>query len=131
MSTSTGTETNSRWLTALCWVLAVLALGGAAGLITGVIDLGESATDRLPMDSPVLAGAALALVVGAPMTVAGWRTQLGTRNSAPTAFVAGVLLAAWVLVQPFVIGEFSVPQPLMFVAGAGVAVLAFRSFPKP
>ncbi|WP_139180020.1 hypothetical protein [Gordonia westfalica] len=51
---------------------ALLAFAGAIGLVGGGTDFGETVNSRLPLDSPVLAGVALAVFVGVPMAVAAW-----------------------------------------------------------
>jgi hypothetical protein len=72
-------------LSALCWPLAVLAYAGAVGLILGAVDLSVSAVDRIPASNTAVAGIALAIVVGLPMTIAAVRTQHSRKNGAPGA----------------------------------------------
>jgi uncharacterized membrane protein len=109
----------------------VLAYGGAVGLILGVVELSVSAVDRIPASNTALAGIALAIVVGVPMTIAAVRTQHSSVNGAPSAFAAGVILVAWILVQMIIIREVDYLQIAALTAGVVITVLALRDFPRP
>ena len=78
-----------RGLAAFAAVIALSAYGGAVGLIAGFIGLDAPLNRRLPFESPVLGGTALALVVGLPMTVLAIRARTGDARTAATAVVAG------------------------------------------
>jgi hypothetical protein len=60
------------WLAGFAAFNAFGAWAGAFGLITGGTDFGDTIDDRLPFDSLVLAGLALAAIVGVPLTVLAW-----------------------------------------------------------
>jgi hypothetical protein len=91
----------SRWRLAVGTVAglnAVGALGGAVGLVSGWLTLGD-VTDRLPLGSTVLAGIALGLFVCLPQAVL---TLLALRRSSATAatsVLAGSLLVFWILLE--------------------------------
>ena len=114
------------WLGAVCAGISVNAFAGAIGLASGAIDLGAEAQARLPMSSTALAAIALVLVVGVPMGVAAASALAGGGKTGPIAHTAGVLLAAWIVVQPMVIGETSWLQGCFGALGVIVAVRGWR-----
>lgn len=105
------------WLAALAFFVALNAVGGAVALMTGAIDLGAEIGGRLPFDSQVVGGLALASIVGVPMAVAGVYAATGRVHTAEVAMLAGALLVGWIGVQLLVIRTFSWLQPAMVVAG--------------
>ncbi|GAA0247455.1 hypothetical protein GCM10010492_53910 [Saccharothrix mutabilis subsp. mutabilis] len=129
MSTTTSPRTR-RALAAGSGFVALNAFAGGVALATGVIDLGPVVTDRLPSHSPVLAGLALVLVVGAPMAVAARRAATGHPRWAGTAVFAGACLVAWIAVQLVVIRTFSWLQPVMAAAGVAVLLAGLRGIRK-
>jgi hypothetical protein len=108
-------------------MVACSAYAGAVGLMTGTIDMGHELNHRLPLHSPVLGGAALAVIVGLPTTAVAllaWRrTVLGARRA---AIVAGVLLVGWIGVELAFIREFSFLQPLFVLVGLVFVALGRR-----
>ncbi|AJW40947.1 hypothetical protein NY08_2937 [Rhodococcus sp. B7740] len=129
MSTTRELTHQSRrwpWLGAVCAGISVNAFAGAIGLASGAIDLGADAQARLPMSSPALAAIALVLVVGVPMGVAAASALAGGGKTGPIAHTAGVLLAAWIVVQPMVIGETSWLQACFGALGVIVALRGWR-----
>ncbi|MTV26398.1 hypothetical protein FTX61_13375 [Nitriliruptoraceae bacterium ZYF776] len=114
----------TRVLLGLEVLLAVGAYGGAAAILTGVLDFGE-ATDRLPFGSLVLAGLALAVVNGVLPTVA---LVLDRRRhpAAPLAHLAvGLALVSWIVVQVGFLGPpVHALQVLYLVWGVAIAGLA-------
>ncbi len=118
-----------RALVGLEALLAVGALGGALGLLTGWTDLGPS-TAELPLASPVLAGTALGVLIGVlPVAVA-----LGAAARRPWAdgghLVVGVVLVGWIVVQVGFIGLVSWLQPLFAAYGLAIVALAVGSGPR-
>lgn len=111
-----------RALAVLLAANSVAALGGAAGLATGAIDLEPDLAARLPLDSPVLAGVALALVVALPLALTAGSAWRGEAQTADLLVGAGVLLGAWIVVQLGILRAFSPFQP--FYAGVGAALIA-------
>ncbi|MBJ8346982.1 hypothetical protein [Antrihabitans sp. YC2-6] len=96
---------------------AILAFAGAAGLILGVLDVGDEAAHRIPFDSPALAGIALVLIVGVPMTATAWLAISGDPRAATAAIGSGLLLVAWIAVQIAIIKELSLLQPSFVTVG--------------
>jgi hypothetical protein len=111
-----------RVLAGLALVMAIAALGGALGLVSGAVDLGSTVDRRLPFDSPVFGGAALTAVVAVPMAVTAWMAWRAHPRAARTSELAAVMLVAWIGVQLLLIRQFSFLQPIC--AGVGLVVLA-------
>jgi hypothetical protein len=114
-------QSKAGWSRRLLLLLAVLngtaALAGAWGLMSGVIDLGPSLTERLPWESPVVAGVALALLVAAPNL---WLAALAIRRGRETGLVGiavGASMVVWILVQLAFIRELSFFHPLYLAIG--------------
>jgi hypothetical protein len=96
---------------------AVAAWAGAAGLATGTLSLGAKLTARLPFESPVLGGSALAAIVALPFTVLAvlaWRTD---RRTGFGAAAAGTLLIGWIVVELAFIRAVSFLQPVCVLVG--------------
>ncbi|MFD8496056.1 hypothetical protein [Amycolatopsis sp. NPDC059657] len=98
-------------------LIAVSAYAGAAGLITGELDLGAVVNGRLPFHSPVFAGIALALAVGLPMTVAAHRAATDVEGYQGATVIAGVMLIGWIVVELAFVRTFSWLQPVCVLAG--------------
>ncbi len=109
--------------TALAWVAAVnglLAWAGAAGLISGVLDLGPRLEERLPLDSPTLGGIALATLVAAPLSALGWLAWHDDERTDRAEVVVGALLVGWIVVQVAFLRELSFFHPLYLGIGLGL-----------
>lgn len=119
------------WLAGFAALNAVAAWTGAIGLITGGTDFGASINDRLPFDSLVLAGLALAAVVGVPLTVLAWSAWTGGSRTDDLALVAGVMLIGWIVGQVAVIRAFSLFQPAYLAVGAFLVAASHRVTPSP
>jgi predicted CoA-binding protein len=107
-------------------LMSLSALGGAVGLIGGRLDLGHRLSSRLPFDSPVFGGVALAVVVAVPFAAAACRAWRGDRQAWGTALSAGLLLIGWIVVELAFIREFSFLQPMCVAIGAAFAVAGYR-----
>ena len=92
----------------------------------GWMDFGATNNARLPFASPVLAGAALAALVGVPMASSAVEAWQGADRAEVMAVGAGSLLVGWIVVQVGVIRSFSWLQPTYFVTGAAIAVAGYR-----
>lgn len=114
---------------ALLWLeilLAIGAFGGAIGLITGGVDLGDAAAD-LPFGSMAFGGWALLVVNGLLPTV----VVLGALRGRPWAetghLVVGAALIGWIVIQ---VGFLGWPphwlQILYFLWGWAILGLAIR-----
>ena len=112
---------------------AVAAWAGAVGLATGGIDFGERTNDRLPFDSLVLAGVALAVIVAVPLTVLAWLAWTGAARTNDAALIAGLLIIGWIVAQVVALWAFSLFQPAylgigaLLIAASGRARLGTRS----
>lgn len=105
---------------------ALLAFAGAIGLVGGGTDFGETVNSRLPLNSPVLAGVALAVFVGVPMAVAAWFLYRRSDDDAVWVSVAaGGWLIGWIVVQLLVIRTFSFMQAAC--VGVGIVLIALGS----
>lgn len=100
-------------------MVALSAFGGAVGLIGGGLSLGDEVTSRLPFESPVFGGVALALAVGVPFSVLSWQALRGDRRMAQSAVGASTLLMLWLVVEIAFIREFSFFHPLYALIAAG------------
>jgi len=116
------------WLAAFTALIAVSAYAGAAGLITGGIDMGAEINARIPFDSPVFGGVALAVIVGVPMTVVTWLGARRDARSGAAAVVAGALLVGWIAVEIGFVQSYSWLQPVFAFAGLAVALAGMRDF---
>lgn len=106
-------------LAAAAGLTAVSAVGGAAGLIIGYIDMGDRLQSRLPFASPVFSGVALALIVALPFAMLAGRAWGGRSGTDAAAVFAGVLLVGWIVVELAFLRELSFLHPLC--VGVGVA----------
>jgi hypothetical protein len=96
---------------ALAALRALSAYGGGAGLITGSLDLGVTATARMPFHSTVLGGLALIAVVALPSTALAWLAARGHHRTGDASIVAGILLVGWILIELAFIRELSFFHP--------------------
>jgi len=114
------------WLAGFAAFNAVGAWAGVFGLITGGTDFGDTINDRLPFDSLVLAGLALAAVVGIPLTLLAWSAWIGGPRTDDLALAVGVLLIGWILGQITVIRAFSWFQPAYLAIGSIFVIASHR-----
>ncbi|WP_338889751.1 hypothetical protein [Rhodococcus sovatensis] len=121
--------TNSIWsniAAVAAAVTGVLAFTGAIGLIGGGTDLGTEVPQRLPWNSIVLAGVALALVVGVPTTAAALALWSAIPRASLITMTAGVLLIVWIVGQIAVIREFSILQVVFGLVGVLLAAVGWH-----
>jgi len=90
---------------------------GAVGLATGFLTLGGDLNHRLPYQSPVFGGIALALIVAAPFTVLGTLAWRRDPRAGLVAAASGLLLMGWIIVELAFLREVSFFHPLYFVIG--------------
>jgi len=121
-----------RWaLIVLTGLVALMAWIGARQLMFGP-------DPALPLDPPdwlpggwTTGGAALALVVGAPMTVS-WLLLLARAPAGRTcAFFSGAALVVWTVVQVALIGYALLLQPVMLLVGIAIAALGWPLWGSP
>jgi hypothetical protein len=120
------------WLRALSVVdglLAALAVWGGISLIVGApgFRMPVEWLDPVGLDSWVLPGIALIVLIGGVMgwaAVAGWR---GTRHAPGVSLAAAAVLFGWLAVQLLVIGARAPVQVVTALMGLLVVVLACGS----
>jgi hypothetical protein len=117
----------ARWRGAVGVVAALNAvgsLGGAVGLMTGWLTLGDL-TDELPFGSTLLGGTALAVLVFLPQSVL---TVLAFRRSSATAaasVVVGSMLVGWILLEVVFLQVFEGLQVVYLLIGLVQVGLGF------
>ncbi len=121
-----GESVRRPWLAGFAAFNALAAWGGAVGLVTGGMDFGASINDRLPFDSPALAGLALATIVGVPLTLLAWSAWTGGPRTDDLALVVGVTLIVWIVIQVAVIQAFSLFQPAYLAVGTAFIAASHR-----
>ena len=114
-------------LTTFAGSVAASAWFGAIGMVSGLLPVEATLADRLPFDSPVFGGIALALVVAVPTTVASVLEWRGNARAGAMLTLAGVLLVGWIAVEIAVVRQFSPLQVICAVAGAGLALVGDRA----
>ena len=87
--------------------------------------------DRLPFQSPVLGGVALAVLVALPLSALAGLAWVGDPRTADAATAVGVVLIGWIVVQLLFLRELSFFHPLYVAVGAGLAVWGRRIGPSP
>jgi hypothetical protein len=114
-------STRSGWPRRLLLSLALLntagALGGAWGLLSGVLDLGPAVTGRLPWGSPALAGFALGLLVALPNALLAAVALRRGRSTGLLGMAVGAAMVVWILVELAFIRELSFFHPLYIAVG--------------
>ncbi|HAN34852.1 MAG TPA: hypothetical protein DCQ52_05210, partial [Acidimicrobiaceae bacterium] len=102
---------------------ALVAAGGATGLVGGFIDIGDRLQSRLPFASPVFGGVALALIVALPFAILAGRAWSGRPGTGAAAVFAGALLVGWIVVEVAFLRELSFLHPLCVVVGGAFVVV--------
>lgn len=95
-------------------------------LATGVIQLGDNLVSRLPFDSPVLGGFALAAIVAVPSTILASHAWRGDPQTDRVAVITGVLLVGWIAVELAFLRELSWLHPTYVAIGVGFIVAGTR-----
>ncbi|TNC24825.1 hypothetical protein [Amycolatopsis alkalitolerans] len=114
------------WLASFTGLIAILAFAGAVSLMTGVIALGTEVEARIPFHSPVLAGIALAVIVGVPMSDVCYLAMRPDSRTAVAAVVAGALLIGWIVAEIAYTQTYSWLQPVFAFAGVAVVVAGLQ-----
>jgi hypothetical protein len=115
------------WLALAAGLVAVSALGGAIAFLAGWLDMGDTLTQRLPLESPVLAGTALGVWVAAPFALLAVAAWTGSPATDRLAMAAGSLLVAWLVVQLAFIRTLSFFHPLYGAIGAAFVWVGWRA----
>ena len=116
-----------RLLATFAGLNALSAWFGVLGLVGGSLSFGEELNQRLPFDSLVLAGLALAAVVAIPSTVLAVLAWRGDPRTPFATTALGVLLIGWIVVQLLFLQSFSFFQPLYAAIGLAFLVIGRRS----
>lgn len=111
-----------RLLATFAGINALSAWFGVLGLIGGGLSFGTELNERLPLDSLVLAGVALAAVVALPSTVLAVLAWRGDPRTPAMTVLVGVLLIVWIAVQLAFLQSFSFFQPLYTAIGVAFLV---------
>jgi len=90
---------------------------GAWGLMSGALSLGAQVEARLPWESTVVAGLALAVLVGVPSLVLLILTLRRSPLTSLAAVAVGGGLVVWILVQLAIISQFSFFHPVYVAVG--------------
>jgi hypothetical protein len=117
----TTTHTTARGPRLVLFWLAVLngvsALAGAYGLASGSLSLGPTTSDRLPWGSPLVAGAALTLLVALPNGALAVVAARRSRYTGQVGIAVGAALVTWILIELVFIRELSFFHPLYVAVG--------------
>ena len=122
-----GTPGHVVALILLAVVNAVTALAGAWGLASGALSLGDTVDDRLPWESPVVAGVALALLVALPNGVLAAVALRRRRSVGLLGIAVGSAMVVWILVELAFIRELSFFHPLYLAVGAAMIGFGARA----
>lgn len=125
---NTATGEPHRTMAACAALVAFSAFAGSIGLATGTLEMGSPVNERLPFASPVVGGAALALLVAGPFALLAVAALRGLEQTDLVAFVAGSVLIGWIAVEVAFIREFSPLQPLLAAVGLAFAVVGYRGW---
>ena len=131
MEISADSATRRPALAAFAALNAVAAWVGAAGLIAGSTDFGDTLNRRLPFDSVALAGIALAVIVAVPLTALAWSAWAGHPRTLDLSLLVGVTLIGWILVQVLVLRAVSLFQPAYLAVGAWFVAESGRVHLRP
>lgn len=126
-----GQQQRRAWLAGWAAFHAFAAWAGAVGLATGGTDFGERTNERLPFESLVFAGLALAVIVAVPLTLLAWSAWTGSARTDDVALVVGGLLIGWIAVQIVVLWTFSLFQPAYVAIGASFVAASHRLHLRP
>ena len=118
--------------TALGVLLAVVALNAFAGGfygMSGAQDVPMEWLEGSPFDDYFVPGLFLFVVVGGSFIIAAIAVFARSRSARTAAFIAAVIVLAWLAVQVAIIGYVSWMQPATTIAAIIVLFLAW-SLPK-
>jgi hypothetical protein len=128
---SASVDSGVRRLGVYAGLVALSASVGAIGLASGSLAMGATVNERLPLQSPVLGGIALVVVVGLPATVLALRAWQRRSGADRVAVAVGVLLIGWIAVEFAFIREFSFLQVLFVGVGISFVAIGVRAGLQP
>jgi hypothetical protein len=114
-------------LTFVAGLVAASAYFGAVGLMTGFLAVSPTMAARLPFQSPVVGGIALALVVALPSTAVCVLSHRRHPRVREAAALAGCLLVSWIVIELAFVRQFSALQVIYALAGALLIMLGDRA----
>jgi hypothetical protein len=120
------TCTRRRALAGFAGFIALTAYYGAIGMVTHLLPVEPSLVHRLPFDSLVFAGLALAVIVALPTTATAVLAWRGHPRSGDVATLAGVALVGWIAVELAVVQQLSPLQAICAAEGAALVMLGSR-----
>ena len=97
--------------------VAVGAVYGSIMLITDGWQLDRAMLRHLPVDTWVLPGLALAVLVAVPNLAAGVLVAIGHPTGRFMSLLAGAILIAWIIAQLALIQQYFALQPVMAICG--------------
>jgi hypothetical protein len=113
---------------ALGAVEAFVAVGAVYGSIMLIADawrLDPAMLRHLPVETWVLPGVALAVLVALPYAAAGALVAIGHSMARVVSLLAGSLLVGWIVAQIVLIQQYFVLQPVMGLCGLLTIGLAY------
>ena len=123
---TTARAASHRGIAVFAGLIAISAVGGTVGLVSGGLALTPEIEERLPFASPVFGGLALAAIVAVPMTATAVLAWRGDARAGRAAVLAGVLQIGWIVVQLTIIRELSFFHPTYLAVGAAMVWLGRR-----
>jgi hypothetical protein len=112
----------------LVGVHGFVAIGAAYGTIMLITDgwrLDRGMLQHLPIDTWVVPGIALAVLVAVPHLIAGVLVAIGHHLARGVSLLAGAVLVAWIIGQIALIRQYFVLQPVMAACGLLTIGLAY------
>lgn len=106
-------------------LIAANAIYGGLGLIGSGMGMPLEWLQGTPFDSWVLPGVALLVVIAAPMTIAAAAEITRATWAYRMSLAAGALQIGWIVAQVLVLRRYFFLQPVLFVLGALVILLAW------
>ena len=127
--TSTPPHSTRRVLATWAALNAASAWYGTVGLLVGWLDFGTRLDRRLPFDSLVIAGLALAAIVAVPLSIVAWLAWTGDPSTGRASVATGMLLVSWIGLQLVFLQEFSWFQPVYALIGVTFIAAGLRPAP--
>jgi len=123
------TARSGRAVAVFATVMSGAAAVGAAGLAFGFNSLPATIGRRLPLNSPVLGGLALAIVVAVPFAGLATMAWRGDRRWPPASQACGAILVAWIAIEMAFVRELSFLHPMCAAAGIAFVLAGQRARP--
>jgi hypothetical protein len=105
-------------------LVAVNAVYGGIGLIVDGMGMPAAWLDGTPFGSWVLPGVLLILLVAVPMASAAIVEFVGGHRAREVSMISGAILVGWIGAQVLILRHFFFLQPILFVVGASIVLLA-------